>query len=57
MITRVCGDGEPVMLAPERQAALLEVREVHRVVDVAHRVAVAEAHGEPMRVNGAAHAR
>src|SRR5262249_46495673 len=38
-------------LAPERQAALLEVREVHRVVDVAHRVAVAETDREAMPID------
>ena len=35
-------------LPPEREPALLEVGEVHRVVDVAHRVAVAETHVEAM---------
>ena len=48
MITRVCGDGAPVDLPPERQPALLEIREIHRVVHVPHRVAVAKAHAEPV---------
>ena len=37
-------------LAPERQPPLLEIGEVDGVIDVAHRVAVAEAHAQPMTV-------
>src|SRR5262249_13229563 len=35
-------------VTPEREAALLHVGEVHRVVHVAHRVAVSKSHGQSM---------
>src|SRR6185295_13471014 len=45
-------------LAPERQAALLEIGEIDGVIDVPHRVAVAEAHREAMTIgNMIRHAR
>src|SRR5262249_1840820 len=40
---------EANLLAPQREPRLLQIREIHGVVDVAERVAVAEANGQPMR--------
>ena len=43
--------GRAGLLAPERQAALLEISEVDRVIHVTHRVAVAEPHAQPVAID------
>src|SRR4029079_14350318 len=41
----------PGLLAPERQPALLEIREVDRVIHVTHRGAVAEPYAQPVTID------
>src|SRR6185369_9519644 len=43
--------GRPGLLAPERQPALLEIREVDRMIHVTHRVTVAEPHAQPVTID------